>query len=83
MKTIWCQTETIAGQAPAWDRGMLFESGSLRASSSGINPIFNENSGTHVKSLFRCLYLIFVFSQSFEALPRCSLCGVSGQETGL
>lgn len=74
-------TETIAGQAPAWDREMMFEIESLGGSSSGINPIFNKKSG--VKSLFGCLYLIFVFLQSFEALAMSNLCGVGDQEIGL
>lgn len=74
-------TETIAGQAPAWDREMMFEIESLGGSSSGINPIFNKKSGG--KSLFGCLYLIFVFLQSFEALVRSNRCGVGDQEIGL
>lgn len=64
-------TETITGQAPAWDREMMFETESLGDSSSGMNPNFNRNSG--VKSLFRCLYLIFVFLQSFDPLVRSNL----------
>lgn len=74
-------TGTITGQAPAWGRGMVFGTESLGGSSSGINPTFNKNN--YVKSVFRCLCLIFVFLQSFEALAMINLCGVGDQETGL
>lgn len=74
-------TGTITGQAPAWSRGMVFGTGSLGGSSSGINPIFNKNSDGNC--VFKWLCLIFVFLQSFEALIMINLCSVDDQETGL
>lgn len=45
-------TETITGQALAWDREMMFENENLGGSSSGLNPIFNKNWGFN-KNLIR------------------------------